>query len=249
MSPAPAGGPLGPGAPGPGKPIQGRDVALTLAVTLGAYIAAVILGALIIQGSGPENPSATRVRIVIMMAVSFFVLFGSVYWVMIRTKGYSWSDLGVLPLDPHWRRMATVLGIAMVPATIIISTFIQRQAGADPQDLTRAIAGSGFNLLTAITLFLYIALLQPIAEELLFRGVLFGWLRRTQGFLIANLICAGAFAIAHVQFVAIVATFFVGLVLGWLRERSGTVLAPILMHQVFNALTLVLTFGATALPR
>ncbi len=251
MSSFPGGKPQGTGHPPPasGRPIEGRDVALTIAVALGAHIAALIVGALIFQGSGPDSGSSLRVRIVIMLAASFFILFGSVYWVMIVKKGYAWADIGVRPLDPQWRRVSTMLGIAMIPAAMIISTLIQRQTGAEPQELMRAIGAGGFNLVSAITLSLYIALLQPIAEELLFRGVLFGWLRRTQGFAIANLVCAAAFAIAHVQFVAIVVTFFVGLALGWLRERSGTVLAPILMHQVFNGLTMILTFGAIGLTR
>jgi hypothetical protein len=231
--------------PSPGRPILGRDVALTLAVLIGAYLFAVLAFGLLFGAGPPADAAAARLRVMAGLAVGFFVLFGAPYAVMIRVKGYSWADLGIRPLAPHWLRMAVVLGIVMLPIALLIGSTVQRYTGAAPQELTRVLSESGFTILSAVTLFLYIAVLQPIAEELVFRGMLFGWLRQWQNFAVTNVLCAAAFALVHVQMIAVVVSFLLGLLLGWLRERSGSVLAPILMHQVYNGVVLVLTFGAT----
>lgn len=230
-----------------GRPILGRDVALTLAVLLAGYIMATIVVGLLFGIRPTTDASAYRIRLMGSMAASFFALFGAVYVVMIRIKGYSWEDLGFRPLAaPQWRRTAVLMGLLCVPVVIAIASTIQRETGAGPQELTRALANSGFSGVTTLTFFLYVALLLPIAEELIFRGVLFGWLRQSQSFPIANGLCAAAFAIVHIQLVAIVVTFLVGLALGWLRERSGSILAPILMHQVYNGAMLFLTLMAAS---
>lgn len=235
--------------PGPprSRPIDGRDVALTLAVLLGTYLLGMMLIG-ILFGIGPASSAADiRIRLMANMAIGFFVLFGAVYGVMIRIKGYSWTDLGVVAIPPPWPRVAVLLGLVAVPLALLVATLVTRQTGTAPQELTRALAGSGLPVVSAVTFFLYIALLLPIAEELVFRGMIFGWIRKWQSFPVANLLCAAAFAIVHMQLIAIVVTFLVGLVLGWLRERSGSVLAPILMHQVYNGATLILTFGMVLL--
>lgn len=231
-----------------GRHLEGRDVAITIGVLVGAFVLGQIVFAAVFGGSTPSSAADLRVRILFVLALSFVVLFAPVYVVMIRNKGYSWADLGVRPLSAHWRRVAVLAGIMAVPLMLLVVSFIQRHTGAGSQELVKALAGSGASFFTALTFFLYIALLVPIAEELLFRGLLFGWLRQSQSLLVTNLICAGAFALLHQQLVAVVVTFFLGLVFGMLRERSGTVLAPMIMHQAYNGVTLILTFGVAAMP-
>lgn len=249
MSLLPARPPTGSGRrppPASGRPIQGRDVALTVAVILAAMLGTTLVIALLFGVGPPASASEARVQLIVKVAANFLVLFGSVYAVMIRTKGYSWEDLGVRPIPVHWRRTSILLGLVLVPVIILLASTIQRQTGAESQSIMRAISSSGFSLLTAVTLFLYIALLQPIVEELLFRGILYGWLRRSQSFAVTNVLCAGAFGIVHFQLIAILIGFILGLVMGWLRERSNSVLAPILMHQVYNGATLTFAFMAAA---
>jgi len=86
---------------------------------------------------------------------------------------------------------------------------------------------------------------QPLIEELLFRGVLQGELRRfprlrTGWFGVSPANCLAALAFATVHLINhpplwAAATVVPGLVFGWSRDRSGSVLPAMLLHAAFNA--------------
>lgn len=85
---------------------------------------------------------------------------------------------------------------------------------------------------------------QPVVEELLFRGVLQGMLRRTglglrscRGLSTANLITSLAFVLVHFvnqPMAWALAVFAPSLVFGYFRDRSGSVLPPLVLHIVYN---------------
>ena len=85
---------------------------------------------------------------------------------------------------------------------------------------------------------------QPVIEELLFRGVLQGALRRTRagprglaGLTIANVATSTAFVLVHlIEQPApwAVAVFIPSLLFGYFRDRTGSVLPGLLLHAVFN---------------
>lgn len=87
-------------------------------------------------------------------------------------------------------------------------------------------------------------LLLPLAEEVVFRGFLQGWLLRRASFKRArfgisgaNLATSCAFALAHLWRhppVLFPGYFGVSLVLGYFRERYGGVLVPALLHSYYN---------------
>jgi len=109
--------------------------------------------------------------------------------------------------------------------------------------------------------FVLMPLDTAIPEELAFRGVLLGWLRRHGDALRAAVASSGAFALWHIVIVAatvpmtntpsdpllaaltvtgaLIAVFCGGLFFSWLRERTGSLAAPIVAHAIFNATLLV----------
>jgi membrane protease YdiL (CAAX protease family) len=81
----------------------------------------------------------------------------------------------------------------------------------------------------------------PLAEELFFRRILQGWLEarlpEADG---ANAIAisAAAFALAHQgQGLAYVPLFPLGLVLGFIARRTGSIVPCIMLHALFNAVS------------
>jgi len=92
--------------------------------------------------------------------------------------------------------------------------------------------------------FLALALLYPVLEELVFRGLLQGallrrgWGRRRAGpVTAANLAAALAFAVAHLLRLTpawAAAVLLPGLVFGYFRERHG-IGAAIVLHAFYNA--------------
>nr|WP_228530617.1 MULTISPECIES: CPBP family intramembrane glutamic endopeptidase [Myxococcaceae] len=86
-----------------------------------------------------------------------------------------------------------------------------------------------------------ILLFAPAAEELLFRGLLFGQLERTRlGTAGALVVSAALFAVLHLQYapLSMALIFLDGLVLGAARAQARSVLLCFLMHALGNAVAL-----------
>lgn len=87
--------------------------------------------------------------------------------------------------------------------------------------------------------------IAPVAEELFFRGILQTRLgdvfpRRFVGVVVA----AVCFGLVHsTQPAAVLPLTMMGLILGMVYERTGSLIAPILVHALFNAKSLLWHFG------
>lgn len=83
-------------------------------------------------------------------------------------------------------------------------------------------------------LFALTVLAAPLCEEFIFRGLIFGGLRRSMPAAQAIVISAAVFAVVHPA-LSLLPVFVVGLCTAWVYERSKTLLAPMLVHAAYNA--------------
>jgi ABC-2 type transport system permease protein len=74
----------------------------------------------------------------------------------------------------------------------------------------------------------------PIFEEFIFRGLIFGGLRRSFGAWPAALASAAIFAILHPP-ISVLPVFVLGLATAFSYERTRSLAAPMLAHAVYNA--------------
>lgn len=89
----------------------------------------------------------------------------------------------------------------------------------------------------------------PIAEELVFRGLLYGVFRSSPvGPVVGGVVTALVWASIHAQYTVygVVAIFLIGLYLAWVREKTGGVIGPIVCHAVYNAAVLSVILLAPA---
>jgi membrane protease YdiL (CAAX protease family) len=99
-----------------------------------------------------------------------------------------------------------------------------------------------------VLLALTVAVLGPVAEEVLFRGVILPRLAPWMGATWAIVASSVVFAVLHEGAgsepfsIRTLDVFVVAMVLGWARLRSGSLAAPIIMHVGTNTLSL-LVFG------
>jgi len=84
--------------------------------------------------------------------------------------------------------------------------------------------------------FLLYAGAPAVFEELGFRGVLFGLLRRSLNAREAVLLSAVLFGIVHLSVPILITHVPLGLYLGWLRERSGSIYPSMTAHFLHNSL-------------
>ncbi len=80
----------------------------------------------------------------------------------------------------------------------------------------------------------------PLFEEFLFRGLVYGGLRRTFPKLTAAIASAAVFAVVHPP-LGFLPVFSLGLVTAWIYERTGRLLTPILAHMTYNTIVVILS--------
>ena len=81
----------------------------------------------------------------------------------------------------------------------------------------------------------------PIAEEFMFRGVLYQRYRETRGFYYAAIWSALFFSVTHNNTVQMIYTFLLGILLCYIYEKFGSMKAPIMLHVVLNLGSLIFT--------
>jgi CAAX protease family protein len=81
-------------------------------------------------------------------------------------------------------------------------------------------------------------LITPFAEEILFRGSLYGWVRAKLSANLTILITSTLFALYHPLIYLWPVAFVFGLISGWLRERTNS-LTPFLIIHVLNSISMI----------
>ena len=109
------------------------------------------------------------------------------------------------------------------------------QLGLEPQGVKQAmqIAPGVASFLTSLAL---LAGLAPLVEELVFRGLLFGWIAGRWGGRAAFLVSSLVFAAAHVEPAHAILVLPLGLLFGLLRWRTGSLWPSLVAHMANNGL-------------
>ncbi|GLU47578.1 CPBP family intramembrane glutamic endopeptidase [Nocardiopsis ansamitocini] len=158
----------------------------------------------------------------------------------------SWHAFGVRRTTVRWLLIGVAAGLlALVIRSLtvyVVTLFVD--VGTDTQASYAAGAGAGLMSLALITLTL--GVLTPIGEELLFRGVVTTVLLR-YGALVGVVGSAVVFALMHGINEILPASLLVGLIAAEIYRRSGSIWPGVVMHMVYNGISLaLLALAATA---
>ena len=145
-----------------------------------------------------------------------------------------WADIGLAP-------------IAFIPY-FIISAILVSLASTIPGFQADQVQDVGFSNLTNSTgmllAFITLVVLAPFIEETLFRGYLYGKLRRYNGMIISMLITSLCFGLLHFQLNVGLDVFALSLTMCILREVTRSIWAGVLLHMIKNAIAYYLLFVA-----
>lgn len=143
--------------------------------------------------------------------------------------------------DDTWRALLGygVYFFLTISATLIIS-IIWKELQLDEQQNVGF--GNLSQLSEYIMAFIALAIIPPIAEELLFRGYLFGELRQKISFIPSMILTSLIFAIVHLQLNVGIDVFCLSLVLCYLREKTGAIWAGVFLHMIKNSIAFYLLF-------
>ncbi len=86
---------------------------------------------------------------------------------------------------------------------------------------------------------LKVAVVAPVVEELIFRGLILNGFRRNYNAFTAVFMSALLFALFHLNPWQFPATFILGLLLGWLVIRTNSIILAIIGHSINNLLVLL----------
>ena len=191
------------------------------------------------SGSGP-NPVLVAL---IALAVHAAFLIGAVYLVAIRRRGLSWRDLGLRPIPAGWTLRAVGAALLAFPIVAVVNLMVQALMET-PQHNPQfdAIAPGGFSWSALVGMLIVAGAIVPFAEEMFFRSLLYGWLRRRIGIWPAALASALCFSVLHGIFWMVPALTTLGVILTLVYERSGSLWAVTVTHGLFNTVTVVLLY-------
>lgn len=219
------------GAPPAPRPELGW---LELAVGAVAYVALqlvlfVVVG-LLSEGT-PPSP--------VLVAVSAASAFGAVA-VALALRVRRPAAVGLV--RPRARTVATGVGLGVLvwlgSRVLVVVYVLVTGDTSDPQAALTLFSGPvAAALVVAIG-----GLVVPLGEELLFRGLGYGVLRR-RGRVVAVLLTAVVFALAHGLNVVFAAAFVLGVVNAVLYERTGSIWPPAAAHATFNLISFALVLA------
>ena len=121
--------------------------------------------------------------------------------------------------------------------TLALSVAVS-QIGIEPQGMKQVIevVREPHELILSLLL---LAVLAPIVEELVFRGLLYGWVAGRWGGTAGLVVSSLAFAAAHFEPAHIILVLPLGFLFGWLRRRTDSLLPSLFSHIVNNGFALL----------
>ena len=149
------------------------------------------------------------------------------------TRLPSWTDIGLAPLT----YIVYIIVLALVLGAI--SAWFPAFPLDEAQDVGFKVFGSRLDNLLA---FFALVILAPIAEEVLFRGYLYGKLKTYVPAIVAAIATSLLFALVHFQWNVGVDVFIMSLFLCSLRSLTGSIWAGILVHMIKNGIAYYVLF-------
>jgi len=233
-----------------------RQIVLAVLVAVPAVVAAYAVPALVVlalhqmglvhalsgRAWAPISPYYSFV-----VTVTFYgVLLAIVLFFAKRRGGRAWARLGLRPFPLWVVVLMPPLALVLQVVTVIISALLSPLLGGmkNPQacNISQAFGSDPFLALISI------AVIAPVVEEIVFRGFIYGGLRRRWGVTGSVVASALVFALAHSFSVggSIVllgpSLFVAGAALAIVYERSRSLVPGMVLHASFNSIAVVAIF-------
>ncbi len=229
------------------------DVIVAALPLILSFVLAVLVHFLPSSTGTPASQTPTSTKTLIANSVVGFVIYGVIllliWLVTVRKYHVGWSALGVR--RPPGLYFALVIPIllgmyfaALVVSGVVVKLFYGGKA-ENPQvkDLT---GGGGFSWTSLILALITASIVAPVIEELLFRGMLYGWLRTRWSAVGGIILSAALFSAAHAIPLILASIFVVGLTLAIVYEKTKSTLATMTLHSLFNTIGVIAVFISLA---
>jgi membrane protease YdiL (CAAX protease family) len=183
---------------------------------------------------------------VLLATLSFQGVTWALAWFFLRQHQVGWcAAFGFR--GPRLVRavlLAVVITAVVLPVMLALeqwSAIALNRFGWPPEDQAAVELVMNTKLLWArIYLGVFTIIIAPVAEEFIFRGVLFPFIKRLGWPRLAWFGVSALFALIHLNAPIFVPLFVFALALTWLYQKTDNLLAPITAHALFNAVNFTL---------
>jgi len=178
-----------------------------------------LVAGLVAPGSGFVIAELVLVAIPVTVAIS---------------RGHGLGALGIAPARVVYIVSAVLIGLTAWYVNWRLVRWVNPPGNTDAIDETTGRLSLGAALVM-------IAVVPPICEEVLFRGVLARALAVRLPAIVAIGISAAAFSAYHLSTIQAIPTFTLGLALGLLAIRANSIVPGIVAHALNNAVAIVIS--------
>jgi membrane protease YdiL (CAAX protease family) len=190
----------------------------------------------------PAGPGAVVIGTLAFQGMTWVLIF-----IFLRLHQLNWRDAfgwHWSAFNRAWFPAVTVVIVFLPPVVLLVqgaSIYTLTKMGWPPEAetaVTVLIGAKAWWLRTYLGVFTVV--IAPVAEEFIFRGMLYPLVKQLGRPRLAWFGVSFLFALIHWDAAAFVALFLLALVLTWLYEKTDNLLVPITAHAFFNAVNLIL---------
>jgi membrane protease YdiL (CAAX protease family) len=218
------------------------DLLIIVILSLGATTLLGLIAARFTHDAGEDAlPQATI--ILIFLGLQNLCFLGTVYLVAVRWRGLAWYDLGLRSTERFWFVRAIYLGFVaylLIALTYALVGQFLGELPVNPQ--IGLLAPAGITFWGGVAMAMMVCLVAPFVEEVLFRGILYTWLRRRWGVAVSSVVSGICFSLLHGIVWLIPAIAVLGVLLAVIYEKSGSIWPSIVTHATFNTVTVILLY-------
>lgn len=180
-----------------------------------------------------------------LLLIEYIILMGPVGIILTRERHHHVRVPVQLPLAwPGWRRTFLEPVAAWVLFIVGLTAIVQLLGGNVPGVTGEhvSIAGMPQNWLATSLLLVTAGIVAPVAEELLFRGIILPaclqWVRPTGAIIVSSVL----FALLHNQGGVFITLFILGLLAGYFAWKNNSIWPAVVLHFLNNAAALVVDY-------
>ena len=219
-----------------------------IAAGLVALFTFIIVGSAVEKphGNPDDLPSATAMLVGLSLStgVEFLIIAGIIGSLLLRhvscreTFGLGGANFASVLLRAV---LLLALALPLIYGVLTLSRLLLAGAGyedSESQELVRFLAAPGAGFVRVVLAFSAVCVAPPV-EEFIFRGFIYGVVRRYGGAFAGTLVNALLFAGVHQNAQSFGGLFVLAVCLTLAYEWTGSLFVPIAMHATFNLISVV----------
>lgn len=174
-----------------------------------------------------------------IMSIIFLV---GLYMVTLRPKKLSWKEVGLLRFSKSYWSPTILWAVVLVISSIVLAIIIDLLFGIGTDNQKTESIQTRLSTINIIIAFVSAAIISPVYEEIFYRGFLYRWFRVKFGLVTGLLVSSFIFTLVHIPtYNSLPYNFLSGLIFAWTYEKTSSVYPAIIIHGIFNGLSVILT--------